>query len=171
MVFLWASSWISGSRSFILYPVFDFFGNPLMYYRVFTTVDHCLYKTFFSKCCCIKIVTYTSFYFCISFNFLVWDSWVKNASTENCCCHKSTKNMFCWSAGLLIYFHWYTCGLTHLPFSLTIREVPQSLLQGPRGSSSHLCRNSPAWLRSVLFINIDAVQRFDLKYLASCLGS
>ena len=47
MVFLWASSWISGSRSFILYPVFDFFGNPLMYYRVFTTVDHCLYKSFF----------------------------------------------------------------------------------------------------------------------------
>ena len=45
MIFLWASSWISGSRSFFLYPVFDFFGNPLMYCRVFTTADHCLYET------------------------------------------------------------------------------------------------------------------------------
>ena len=53
--------------------------------------------------------------------------------------------------------------LTHLQFSLTMREVPQSFLQGPLGSASQVCLAKSSPFCNVAFVRIEPVQRFDLK--------
>ena len=53
--------------------------------------------------------------------------------------------------------------LTHLQFSLTMREVPQSFLQGPLGSASQVCLAKSSPFCNVALVRIEPVQRFDLK--------
>ena len=61
------------------------------------------------------------------------------------------------------FFHLCIFLLTHLQFSLTMREVPQSFLQGPLGSASHVCLAKSSPFCNVAFVRIEPVQRFDLK--------
>ena len=55
---------------------------------------------------------------------------VKNTLAKNCCRHESVEELD--KIPLVLRFS------THLSFSLTMREVPQSPLQGPLGSSAQV---------------------------------
>ena len=57
---------------------------------------------------------------------------MKNTLAKNCCRHESVEEIELDKIPLALRFS------THLSFSLTMREVPQSPLQGPLGSSAQV---------------------------------
>ena len=140
MVFFWTSFCIFSSRSFDLNPVFNVFSNPLMYYGIFTAFREILYTNcylYLHQNCSHKLLptafTYKSFY---SFFFSIFYFFVKNASAKNSSSHKSiNEKQFILKVQTNHenekYFPKNELNnsmilLTHLAFSLTMREVPQS---------------------------------------------
>ena len=57
---------------------------------------------------------------------------MKNTLAKNCCRHESVEEIELDEIPLVLRFS------TPLSFSLTMREVPQSPLQGPLGSSAQV---------------------------------